>query len=285
MAQNNSIKRIWGSSFELMVKRPIVILPFFIMAFIEGLALELIYFSNRAPLSLLASPIIRKFSGEIFLHYPFNIAKIPRYFYYTQLLTFVLVGILLSAITVNIVKNIKEGLPLRVKALIKNAVKRYFAFSMLGILMIALMFGLRTADTFLYVKLAGLVSKNLQATHPQLFGAGMSGFYFITSLMMHTLFILVVPIMVVRKCSFVRSLFSSIGLGLRHFFSLILVIFLPYALYFPVTLLKAYSPEFGSKIFPEVTILILASGIIIAAFVDCFVVVCATQFLMDRAKK
>ena len=102
MARKTNIRKIWVAAFEVMVKRPIVILPFFIIAFFEGLALQLIYFSTRKPILLIAAPIVRKFSGEPFLHYPFNLAKLPRYFYYSRIFIYVFAGVFLAAISVNI---------------------------------------------------------------------------------------------------------------------------------------------------------------------------------------
>ncbi len=285
MRQKISVKKIWSSSFELMVKRPVVILPFVVIAFIEALALELIYFSNRPPLSLLAGPLISKLSGEIFLHYPFNLAKIPRYFYYTQLVIYVLIGILLSAITVNAVKNIREGLPLKANAVIKNAFRKYFSFLALGVIAIILIQGLRSFNMFIYPKIAGLAWKNMQLAAPKLYMLGMSVFYFFTSLLLHTFFVMAMPILVLEKKPLVKAILGSMAMGLRNFFGIIVMIFLPFVLYFPVTMLKAYATEFGVKLFPEVTLWILAAGIVAAIFTDCFVIICAAQFLMEKAKK
>ena len=282
MAGKISVKKIWGAAFDTMVKRPIVLLPFVIIAFIEALALEFIYFSNRPPLSLIAGPIISKLSGEIFLHYPFNLAKIPRYFFYVQLLTYILAGIALSAITVNMVRNIKGGLPLKTGALVKNALRRYGAFAIYGVIAVALMFGLRELDVFAYGRLVRLLAKNLQVISPMLYSFGMSVFYFFTSLVMHTFFVMVIPIMVIEKKSLLKGLFGSMGMGLRRFLSIIVMIFIPYALYFPITMLKSYAAEFSTKLFPEVTLYILGVGILAAIFVDCFVVVCATYFLLGK---
>ena len=85
-----------------MVKRPIVILPFFIIAFLEGLALELIYFSSRKPLLFIAGPIIRKFSGEPSLHYPINLVKLPRFVYYGQIFIYIVVFYIIIVVIASI---------------------------------------------------------------------------------------------------------------------------------------------------------------------------------------
>ena len=102
-----SITKNWMSSLELMAKRPVVMLPFIIIAFLEGIALELIYFATRFPLSAVANPIIRKFFGEPLIHYPGNLLILSKLFYYTQIVLFASIGTTLTAMAVNMFKNIK----------------------------------------------------------------------------------------------------------------------------------------------------------------------------------
>lgn len=267
-----------------MIKKPVILLPFTIVAFFEGLALELIYFSNRRPLSLITAPLIRKFSGEVFLHYPMNLVKIPKYFYYAQLLIYVFLGIFMAAIVVNIVKNIKSELPLKTGAILKNALRKYASFIVFGALMLCVIFMLRSADGFIFQKLTGLISKNFQQAFPRIYAFAITLFYFITSLIMQALFICVIPLMVVEGKPLLKAVTGSVRFGARNFLSVLFLIFLPYFLYFPVTLMKAYAPDFGSKMFPETVLWILAFGVVVAVFIDAFVMACATIILMERNK-
>ncbi len=284
MASNLTVKENWITSFEMMVKRPIILLPFFIIAFLEGLALELIYFSTRKPLSLIAGPIIRKFSGEPSLHYPFNLVKLPKYLYYSQILIYIFIGVFLIAITVNIVKNIKGELPLRTNALIRNATKRYFSFIVFGIIMMGSIFLVQRLDTRVFSKLVLLLTKSFPHIAPKFYSLGFVLLSFISNIVLQTFLVLAIPIMVIRKKSLLRALAGSIGLGFRYFFSIFTLIFVPFMLYFPIALLKAYLPNMAAKTFPEINLWIVGIGVIATVFVECFIIVCASQFLLAREK-
>jgi hypothetical protein len=265
-----------------MVKHPIILLPFFIVAFLEGLALELIYFSTRKPISFIAAPIIRKFSGEAFLHYPFHLVKLPKHFYYSQILIYIFFAVFLTAITINIVRNIKAGLPLKTNALIKNALNRYLSFVVFGIIMTAMLLILQRVDTIIFSKLAFMVSKRLPQLGPAIFSIASMIFFFLTNVILYLFLLLALPIIVIKKKSLLGALGKSIGLGFLNFLHIFTLIFLPLFLYLPVTVLKGYSSVLAHKTFPEMTLLIVAFGIIIAAFVDCFIFVCATSFILEK---
>lgn len=284
MPNKINIRKIWISSFDLMVRRPIVLLPFIIIAFFEGLALELVYFSTRKPISLIADPIIRKFSGEAFLHYPFNLTKLPEYFYDLQILIYVLIGVFLMAISVNIVKNIRQELPLKTNALINNASRKYLSFVLWGIIVVVLTFLLVKADEFIFSKIIPLLSKQFPQISQVSYSLGSIIFIFLTNIILQTFLVLVLPILVIRKASLLKAMAGGIALGARYFFKVFLLIFLPFLVYFPVTLLKTTSVDLGNKFFPEIILYISIIGIIASALVECFILVCASQFLLEKDK-
>lgn len=281
MKSRISVRKTWITAFETMVRHPIIILPFFIVAFLEGLALELIYFSTRKPLSVITAPIIRKLSGEAFLHYPFNLIKLPKLFFYSQFLIYIFAGVFLAAISINIFKNIKTGLPLRTNALIKNAANRYVSFVGFGILTMALIFLLGKTDTLVFSKLSKLISTQFPNISPNIYPIGSTAFLFLTNLIMYTFIVLTLPIIVIKKESLLKAVARSIALGFRNFFRIFALLFTPLLLYLPVTLLKVYSTNLAGRTFPEIIVWVAAIGIIISVFLDCFIIVCAAQFVMD----
>ncbi len=278
---NYSIRKNWISSFDLIKTKPILLLPFVFIAFFESLALELIYFSTRKPISVIANPIIRKFFGENFLHYPGSLLLLPKLFYYAQVTVYIFIGVFLVGISVNILKNIKAKLPLKTGALIKNAVKRYLSFVIFGIVMIFSMTLIKNADTFLFIKLVRFISKYLPQVATEIYFIGLSLFLFLSNVILQVFLVLTVPIMVIQKKSLIRALGGSIYLGFRNFFSIFGLVFLPFLVYLPIMLLKSISPQLADKTFPEISLYIVGAGIIIAVFVDCFITICAAQFLLE----
>lgn len=282
MAYN--VRKNWAESFNLILSKPSVLLPFCIVAFVEGLALELIYFSCRRPLAAIAAPIVRKFFGENFLHYPANLALLPKLFYYAQIVIYVLSGVLLSAIAVGMVKNIRQGLPLKARALLKNALQHYASFFLFGALVSVLVFLVRKLDLFTVGKLVNLAGGHLPGTLLNLVPYLLTLSVFLTSIILQTFLILAVPVIVVKRRLLFRALGESIMLGLRHFRSIFALIFLPFLVYLPVLLLKTAAPLLMDKAFPEINLYITALGIIVTVFAEGFIFVCVTQFLLDKSE-
>jgi hypothetical protein len=279
-----TVRKNWMSSLEVMLKRPIVILPFIIIAFLEGLALELIYFSTRKPISFIACPIIKKFFGEPFIHYPYNLMKLPGLFYYLQIAIYIFAGVFLMAMSVNIYKNIKEGLPLKTSALIKNATNRYTSFVTFGAIIIILIFLLRRVDTFIFSKLMHLLLPLLPEITPRLYSLGSTLFLFFSNIVMQTFLVLTIPIVVIKRKPLLKALVNSISLGFHNFFAIFTLISLPFLLYLPITLLKSYAINLADKTFPAITLYIMGVGIIATLFIECFIIICASQFLLERDK-
>ena len=266
-----NIRKNWAESYNLIVKKPIVLLPFIIVAFLEFLALELIYFSSRSPLVKICGPIVRKFYGEAFLHYPGNLVLLPKLLYYAQTLIYMFCGVMLLAITVNIVRNIKLKIILKRNVLVRNAFRRYLTFFSFGLLVAAAMFLVKRLNLLFYAW-----------QWPPFMLAAIS---FILNVILQTLLVLVIPIIVIRKKLFFRALGAGLVLAGRNFPTLLILISLPFLIYLPISLLKIGLPKLMEMTFPEIILLISAAGIILGALAECFIIVSATQFLLDTDKK
>lgn len=278
------IRKNWIESFELIVKRPIIIMPFVIISFFECLALEFVYFSTRSPISLLMKPVIRKFFGDAFIHYPGNLMMLPKLFYYMQVAIYIALGVFLSAISINIFKNIKEGLPVKINALTKNAVKNYISFSLYGVLIVVMIFLFRKADVFLFTKMMKLIARFMPQIPHGPFYLLLTLFLFVSNILLQVFFLLTVPAIVIEKRSLISAVWRSLSLSIRNFFTVLPLVFLPFLAYLPVTILKVFSTQLIDKTFPEITFYVTLFGIATSAIVDCFVFICISQFLLDIQK-
>ena len=252
-----------------MVSKPIVLLPFLIIAFLDGLALELIYFSSREPLARIAGPVIRKFFGEAFVHYPGNLVILPKLLYYAQILIYIFIGAFLAGITVNIVKNIRTALPLKLEALINNALKRYLPLFIFAVIAVVSMFLLKRVNVYFFYKLPAFI---------------LALILFFSNIVLQAFLVLTIPIIVIKKKGLFKALGESVILGLRNFLSIFTLISLPFLVYLPVTLLKTGAPKLMEKTFPEISLLISSLGIILSVVMECFIIICVSQFILDKEK-
>lgn len=245
------IRKNWIESFDLIRKNRIVMMPFIITAFLEALTLEIVYFSTRNPIAVVANPIIRKFFGEGYLHYPGHLILISQAFYYLQMAIYAFFGVFLTAISVNIFKNIKEGLPVKAKAMVNNALKHYSSFFIYAVIVIALLFLLRRLDMFVFAKIARLLARYAFQIPQRSYHLCLASVLFLTNVIMQAFIILTVPIIVIHKKSFLKAFARSIYLGARNFLTILGLIILPFLAYLPVMLLKSFSAELADKTFPE----------------------------------
>ncbi len=276
-----NIGKNWLSTFEVMVKKPAVLMPFIVIAFIEGIGLEIIYFAARGPLALAFNPIIKKFFGEAFLHYPGNIIVMGKSFYNLQLAIYIVLGAALSAVSVNIFRNIKEGLPLKTNALIKNAMKNYVSYFIYGIVVIALIFIAKKVDGFIIRHLVSVISRIGFLAKPLVYFMLNIAILFFTNILLQILIVLTVPLIVLRKLNIFKALWTGMLTGILNLRTLFVLLMLPFMVYFPISTLKGFSGQLSDKFFPEVNVLITAVGIILTVFCDSFVILSASQFVLD----
>ena len=277
-----SIKKNWISSFDVIRRKPALLIPFIIIGFCEGIALEIAYFSTRNPLSHILTPIIRKFFGEQFAHYPGNFLALSGLFYYGQIVIYIAAGAALTAATVNIFKNLKENLPVKAKAVFKNVSKAYPSFLGYGIIVIICLTLIGKVDDFVFVKSMRLASRFLPHGILSIAPVLNALLVFLSNLVFQAFIILTVPVIVIKKKRLFKALLHGITLSVRNFPAILGLISLPFLLYYPIIFLKSISAQLISVTFPEIAALITGVGIFVSIFVDCFIIVCATRWLLDK---
>lgn len=280
----HNIRDNWINSFELLLKKPAIFTPFIIVAFFECLVLEIAYFSTRFPLNAIFGPIIKKFFGEAFVHYPDSLTIIPRLYYSGQVAVYVLAGVFLAAVAVQMVVNVRTGHPVIAKAIVNNTAKKYIAFAAFGVLYIVLMALLEKGEGFILLKGARFISRRFFVIGPEVYSILAAVALFLTFVIMQTLLVLTVPVIVIEKKGLFRAILGSVALGLRNFLKLFCLIVLPFFFYLPVILLNVFLPVIMNQTFPEISFYITLLSILLAVFIDCFVIVAVTQFLLNTKK-
>jgi hypothetical protein len=276
--------KIWLSTFNTIIERPIVLAPFIIIAFFECLFLEIACFCTRKPLVLVFGPVLRKFFGEQSLHYPANILLAPNLFYYFQIMIYIFVSVLSIAISVNIFHNVKENLPIKANAVVRNAFRRYGAYLAYGIIFMILVAVLKPFDEFVFSRAFRLVHRIIPGSTIQLNRVGFTIILFLTNFFVQAVFIASVPFMVLEKKPLFKAILSSMVLFFRNFFTMLVLVGLPLLVYMPVVVLKSFAVGLTNASFPGIVVVITILGIIGAIFIDCFAILCASQVVIDALK-
>src|SRR5688572_26847591 len=104
-----SIGMVWKSAWNMIIHRPVVLVPFAVVSVVEGLALTVLHLAPRPPVSAVLAPPIRAFFGEVYLHYPMDLALLPRLFGPTQAAITLLLGSFCAGVLAMLVQRAAKG--------------------------------------------------------------------------------------------------------------------------------------------------------------------------------
>lgn len=279
-----NIRKNWIDAFEALLKKPVIFTPFVIIGLLECLALELAYFSVRFPLAVVFAPIIKKFFGETFLHYPANLTILSKLFYSAQTGIYIFAGTLLTAVAVQVFVNIRTGHPVIIKAIVNSAAKKYVTFACYGVIYIVLMTVLERGEGFVLLKGSRYISRHFFSISPVIYSTLAVSALFFTFVIVQAFLVLTIPIIIVEKKPLFRAIIGSIAMGARNFIKIFCLIAVPYLFYLPVIMTDTFLNTIMDKTFPEISFYITLLNIVTAVFVDSFVIVSVTQFLLATKK-
>src|SRR3989344_2991392 len=100
---------------QTALQNPLALGPFITIIFINFFILEILYFSNRFPLSTFFGPIIERRWGELYLHYPLNFVVIPKLFQYFKVPLYILIVNFLIAVAIKIVVEVNSNKKISLK--------------------------------------------------------------------------------------------------------------------------------------------------------------------------
>lgn len=286
MSKNlNTLSDCWYDTGKLIKKSPQILFPLAIIAFLEALWLELLYFSSYPPLKFLLQPPIKRFFGEKVLHYPVSLFLIPKLFGLGQILIFILAGGVLTAVTVLFVSSASQNQPLRFSSAWKKVKPRLFSLVLVSLFM-AFLLRLVTGQELALFR-AGFEFAGRGFLHQLLRILLRLTPYlnFFIAIAIQTFVIFMIPILILENKHFFRALTGSFALTWRHFRRVYALLLLPMVCYSPVWFLKSHNVLLVRKaLYPEAILWILGIGILATLVVDTFIAASATLYFL-RLKK
>ena len=278
----NIIGQVWGDSYDLILKKPRLLFPLCIVAFLEALWLELFYFAPRPPLNAFLLPPIKRFfgeAGEAAVHYPAYLFFLPKLFGYGQLLLYILIGGILTSVTMVMAVSESENHPLRFSAAFKKVRHRLFALILVSFSTTALL-GIVTGREIAFFKMGfGFVGKGPLLQLLRLLTRLLAFLNFFIAIAVQTFVAFIFPFIVLGNQKFFPAIGKSFALGSQQFRRVYLLLLLPMVCYGPLWMLKM-KPAFLIRmtLYPELLVWLLGVGIIATVLVDTFVAVAIALF-------
>ena len=283
----NTLSDLWYEAGGLIQKTPSLLFPLSIVAFLEGLMLELLYFAPRPPLNAILLPPIKRFFKEWVTHYPAYLFFLPKLFDYGQVLLYIFIGGILTAVTVVLTASASDQRPLSFSAALKKVRSRLFTLILVSFLMMMLL-GVITGREVAFFKWVG----KLFVTHPfpgrgillQILGLlwrMIPYLNFFIAIAVQTFLVFIFPLMVLENKKLFPAIGRSVMLGWQHFRRLFSLLLLPMLCYSPIWFLKNTPSLLVRKtLYPEMIIWMFGIGIVATLLVDTFVAVSVTLFFL-----
>src|SRR3989338_8178788 len=249
-----------------------ILFPFCIGAFVQLLALEILYFAPRFPFSIFFLPIIKSIWSEAFLHYPFNFVLLPKLFYYAQIIIYIFLGSFLSAVAIAVVAAINSGKKVTIRPIFKETSSSNIHIMLAAVLSFSIFLGL-SASYQLVLNRADLIRSvtgplfllktSILVTEPYV--------NLLVGVLVSSLLAFVIPIIVVEK----RKVFTAFLLNFKYlwksFWFVFVVVLLPTLLYVPVLLLRNSIATAAQGVLPGVQIGLIAVSVIVTLAIDATV--------------
>ena len=278
----NTFGAVLGDAYDLILKKPSLLFPLTIVAFLEGLWLELLYFTPQHPLSTVFLPPVKRFFGEMATHYPAYLFLIPKFFGRgQQLLIFLFFGGVLTAATTLLAASASENHPLTFSAAWKKIRGRVLTLILLSLFTLTLI-GFIMGREFTFFKVGfdfahkGPLFKILRFL---LRSARYLNFLLAIAIQSFTVFLF--PFAVLENRGFFRAIGNSFMLGWKQFKRIFVLLLVPTLCYSPLWFLKGNLSMLVQRTrCPEAILWVLGVGIVASLLVDTFIAVSATLFFL-----
>ncbi len=271
------------TSLSVILSHPSILFPFCIVAFIQLFVLEIIFFAPRYPLSTFFEPIITRFHGEAFLHYPFNFMLVVKWFQKVQIPIHLVFTSFLGGCAVVIINAINNDKTITMKAVFRRAMSAYVHLVVAAGCSVGVMLGF-TKLFSLVIKRAFIIrsTSGIYFMIKQVVLKGAPYFYLLFSVFVVVLFAFVVPIIIIEKKKIFAALVDNFRCLWKSFWFLYAVCLLPMILYVPVLMLKTNTQFLRAQFGPESLVVLLVAGNFVVLFIEAIHYTAITTYYLAK---
>lgn len=254
---------------DVVLKNPVVLLLFFILSIIDLISFVVLFLSHSFPFSKVLAPIIRRFWGDRFLHYPDNLFLLPKLCGYAHVLMLSTFGLIVTAIVIKLIQNQIENTKVTALEAAGIGLKKYF---WLALTWVSSFFALR----FIGRGLTGFIGDSVLVQ--------IVVFWFVF-LLFQSLISFIFPAIVTAQRGFIRPVLTGLVTAIKNYGLLIKLLFVPVGISVGISFMKAFAPAY-IKINPEIIIFVMVFSIFVSVAVDLYITtVTAVSFLRTRSNK
>jgi hypothetical protein len=262
---------------------PAIFLPFAIITLCELILLVVLLLSPHPIMEPFLGPPIKRFFGEIFLHYPYNFSLLPILFEYVSLPLSLVLMPLMCAITVGMVSAVVNGENANLGKETKLAIKKYIPFLSIWIIVLCIYMGIFILLKFLALQCyPPALSKILHVPSWRMVTICQYLSLFVC-LLVEPFLAYAVPIIILEKKKLFSAIKEGIIVGWSLYLPTIVLLVVPALFGACVVLVKQKMLFFFINLLPESVLGVMAGGFILTLFIGVLMTTSLTVlFLIKR---
>lgn len=281
MAKFNSPLTVLRASFTSLKKHPQTLQPLVLISFLNLLALEILYFAPRYPLSIVFDPFIRRIWGEKFLHYPMDLVLLPKTFYYAQILIGLFISNVLFATIAYMLAAYNNEERVNFSQALRKCLGSYIHIVTTSVIALGLFIG----ASWLYGFVIASADK-IQAAEGFMFfvknavilGAPYAQLVF--DIFISILLMYVIPIIVIEKKKVFQAAAANCKVLLGSFWMSAVLVVIPTLFYFPILIMRNNIGFLADITMPGIQVIVIAIGILASTAINGIILAAATTYYL-----
>jgi hypothetical protein len=281
MPPKNLIKHplaLLNSTLRTLVSNPAILFPFCILAFIQILILQVLFFAPRYEIF---KPLVMAFDGEIFLHYPFNFIHLVKWFQKTQVPVYIIFSSFFVGMAVAIIHALNNNKKIQMKPLFRQTFAVYLHLLVAAVISITTLFGISTLYR-LVLNRAIIIRSTSGVLYiiKRIILDGAPYFNLLFAVLVTTLFAFVIPAIVIERKKIFAALIANFKELARGGGTIFVVLFMAALLYVPVLVLEINRPMLERTATPEIWVLFIILSVFVSLIVDAIQYTAITTFYL-----
>lgn len=257
-----------GASISCLFKNPKILYPFAVLAFIQLLLMQILFFAPRFPLSMFFGPIIMRIKGAAYMQYPMSFDLMNHWFQSAQIFIFLFASSLFIGKAVMMVACVNRGESLQERMPFMG-LKKYVNVIVAFLLIFIMMYGFTFLYGFLMRRAVQIRSTSgIYFLIKQAVFIGAPYFNLLFSIIVTSLCAYLLPLIVLEGKNIFGAMIKNFQLLAFSFLPLVIIISASTLFYLPVLLIRSNYRWFSTFLAPEGWQVFVIFGVFLMLFID-----------------
>ncbi|MFH1283899.1 MAG: hypothetical protein ABII27_09595 [bacterium] len=276
ISQAALIKKSWVGAFDIIFRANKIAIPFGVIALLELVGIAALFIAIQPPAVKYITPIVLRFWGEQFLHYPYNLLLLSGLFSHLQVVLAVVLGTLCSGLTISNVFQYTQTEQFSYKTSFKKVLIKYVSLIIITILVLFLIKFSYSMEKRVLIKIM-MKGQSFLKLRSEDWSMLFIVFGVITAGFVQSVFAFAHTAIIIDNKNFITAIFRNIAFVFKNLSAVCVLVIVPLVVFIPVTLLKGNLFELMKRTAPEIVFAVLGLGVVISFFINMIVTISTTN--------